>query len=428
MDIQWFSPLDADQTEIARYSQQVLAALHTCTDANIVAISPGQDQTSTPEWTRQYISPNNAISPTGEAPLAIYHLGNNRNHADIVKQLFEQPGLIVLHDTNLINLAQTCTKEIPGFDWLHHLAAQYGPEALRLGKAGLTSPQQYEQLIVQYPLFKAFLANALGIIVHSNYARDIISTVYSGPIIVAKLPYPCQPALTRANYDDEVYTLIFCGHAGPNRRLTSLFKAWGAISKPGKFRLQIFGHLDDEESLLEAAATNGLSGYIDIRGFAPESELAQALQSAHLAINLRYPTMGESSASQLRFWDMGLPSLVTQIGWYSELPADTVAHVKPEHEIEDIQRILEDFLNNPNYYAAMGRRAKAYAAHQHDSANYAQQMYEFAKTCSELRLSHHFLDRSLARLIGNMCAHEQDIDLFKDASQLLVNTLEPPTD
>ena len=37
-----------------------------------------------------------------------------------------------------------------------------------------------------------------------------------------------------------------------------------------------------------------------------------------LLINLRYPTMGEASLSQLRIWRHALPSMVTQVGWHEE--------------------------------------------------------------------------------------------------------------
>ena len=43
-------------------------------------------------------------------------------------------------------------------------------------------------------------------------------------------------------------------------------------------------------------------------------DLDERLAEADLAVNLRYPSMGEASAAQLRIWDHALPSLVTERG------------------------------------------------------------------------------------------------------------------
>ncbi len=95
---------------------------------------------------------------------------------------------------------------------------------------------------------------------------------------------------------------------------------------------------------------------VTLHGFVPAEDLEAALTSAHLAINLRFPTMGEASVSQLQIWDHALPSLVTRVGWYATLPQETVAFVRPEHEITDIQAHLHAFVDDPGRYAHMGRR------------------------------------------------------------------------
>ena len=67
--------------------------------------------------------------------------------------------------------------------------------------------------------------------------------------------------------------------------------------------------------------------------------------------------MGEASVSQLQIWDHALPSLVTKVGWYACLPAETVAFVRPDHEIIDIHAHLRAFLSEPWRYAQMGELA-----------------------------------------------------------------------
>ncbi len=114
----------------------------------------------------------------------------------------------------------------------------------------------------------------------------------------------------------------------------------------------------------------GLGRLVSVHGFVAEAaELDAALQRSHLALNLRDPTMGEASASQLRIWQHGLPSLVTDIGWYATLPASTVAKVRRESELADIQMHLAEFLRAPERYREMGQAGRAYVQRtSHDRA------------------------------------------------------------
>jgi hypothetical protein len=70
--------------------------------------------------------------------------------------------------------------------------------------------------------------------------------------------------------------------------------------------------------------------------------------------------MGESSISQLQIWEHGLPSLVTAVGYYATLPEETVAFVRPSHELEDIQAHLRRFLADPAAFSRMGLAGRRY--------------------------------------------------------------------
>ena len=111
-----------------------------------------------------------------------------------------------------------------------------------------------------------------------------------------------------------------------------------------------------DEACADELQNSASAHLVHVHGYTHETELNKALQTSHLAINLRYPTMGEASGSQLRIWYHALPSLVTDVGWYSSLSRDTVVHVRPEHEIADIQSHLQAFLKTPEPFANMGQR------------------------------------------------------------------------
>jgi hypothetical protein len=110
--------------------------------------------------------------------------------------------------------------------------------------------------------------------------------------------------------------------------------------------------------------------------------------------------MGEASGSQLRIWYHALPSLVTDVGWYSSLSRDTVAHVRPEHEVADIQSHLQAFLNNPEPFAQMGQRGLRILREQHDPEKYVQTILDFAANAGQFRVRKTAYD--LARKVGEL--------------------------
>jgi glycosyltransferase involved in cell wall biosynthesis len=110
---------------------------------------------------------------------------------------------------------------------------------------------------------------------------------------------------------------------------------------------------------------------VTLHGFVPDNVLERALSEAHLAINLRYPTMGEGSISQLRIWEHALPSLVSDVGWYATLPPETVAFVRPGHEVADLRRHLQEFLRDPTAFRRRGEQGRRYLVEHHSPEQYA---------------------------------------------------------
>ena len=108
--------------------------------------------------------------------------------------------------------------------------------------------------------------------------------------------------------------------------------------------------------------------------------------------------MGEASGSQLRIWYHALPSLVTDVGWYSSLSRDTVLHVRPEHEIADIQSHLRTFLKTPEPFANMGQRGLRTLLEAHDPESYVRTILDLAANAPEFRVRKSAYD--LARQAG----------------------------
>jgi glycosyltransferase involved in cell wall biosynthesis len=181
------------------------------------------------------------------------------------------------------------------------------------------------------------------------------------------------------------YRLMLFGHIGVNRRLEAVLQALGSFPARNHFQFDIYGDVNQRESIEGLVRDLSLESLVRIHGFVPESKLTAALQEAHLAINLRLPTMGEASASQLRIWDHALPSLVTPVGWYAQLPPDAVSFVRPEHEISDLHALLTAFLQDPTRFAAQGLEGRKVLERCHSVQTYVQNLVAFASACGKNR-------------------------------------------
>ena len=123
MNICWVSPLDPELTEIARYSVQILPFVEKYMGVSAVHDGDG----AAPGWwdKRQ----EESAVEEGVAPLPIYHIGNNSLHLPVYRQALLEPGLVVLHDVSLVDLAKTLSRESDYPElWNWQMREQYGDD------------------------------------------------------------------------------------------------------------------------------------------------------------------------------------------------------------------------------------------------------------------------------------------------------------
>ena len=78
-------------------------------------------------------------------------------------------------------------------------------------------------------------------------------------------------------------------------------------------------------------------------------------------LNLRYPTLGETSGAALRVMAASRPLVVFDHGWYAELPDDAAIKIPPLDEAALLAALLE-LARSPGWRAALGAAAARYVA------------------------------------------------------------------
>jgi glycosyltransferase involved in cell wall biosynthesis len=397
MKLNWFSPLPPASTDIAHYTTRVLAALSRRAQVVLWTDSREWDE-GLKEYAevRFFQAGNIRWEEVNQADMSIYHIGNNPLFHGAIWQVSRQhPGIVVLHDERLHHffdgLYRAQWRDLQSY--LALMERYYGAEGRRAGEECFRSDaRNIDEMAERYPLTTLALENALGVITHTRETYTKLTK--ENRWMVAYLPLPFSAGQTEkvsttgadTKPDGPPFRLVIFGYLGRNRRLQQVLEALSKLSAREQFRLDIYGQvLIDERRLRAEIRSLGLKQLVRLHGYVPEAELDEALSKAHLAINLRYPTMGEASGSQLRIWRHALPSIVSRVGWYATLPAEAVVFVEPEQEVAEIQKQLAAFLADPARFAGMGREGRRILEEQHAPEQYAQSLVDFAARAQSFR-------------------------------------------
>jgi glycosyltransferase involved in cell wall biosynthesis len=388
MKLNWFSPLPPARTGIAQYTMGLLPAL-----AKRAEIVLWTDQT---EWdpilekyaaVRYYQPERMPWAELNRSDMSIYHIGNNASaHGSIWQVSRSHQGIVVLHDLSLQYL-------FAGLFWAHwhdrdgylaHMERHYDWEGRLAAEAFWNGKLSIMHMSEHYPLTGLAVEGALGVLVHTQEGLVGQSQENACPVAYVPLPYGpsrrshrSRPQFGAGRGGGPPYHIITFGFLNVNRRLDSLLQALSTLPDGDLFRLDIYGQVWDSAYVHTQIQTLGLQGVVKLHGFVPAEELDAALAAADLAVNLRNPTMGESSFSQLQIWDHTLPTLVSQVAWYAKLPDNAVAFVRPEHEVRDIQRHLNAFLADPQRFVDMGAQGRRFLEEHHRPEMYAEALIDF---------------------------------------------------
>lgn len=405
-----FSPLPPLMTDIANHSESILAELArrcevtawtTQADAACRGLHPGQ--------VRRYDPHDLPLREMNAADAVFYNFGNHAGfHRPILHAALAVPGIAVLHDLNMQHFfARFALSRSSEAAYVSAMRRHHGEGAAADARRFAAHEIGIDALVERYPLPLAAADRAIAVLGHNKSGMEALSRqtrlpAYYLPLSTRFLDVPAPARVPAA----PPYRLVTFGFIGPNRRIASTLHAMAALPDPGLFTLDIYGAVEDAAGVEAAAGELGLGGQVRLHGFVPDAVLAAALHHAHLAVNLRYPTMGEASGSQLRIWAHALPSLVTRVGWYADLPGDAVAFVDPTDEVAGIAAHLLAFHRDQAGYIEAGRRGRAEAEARHSPGAYADALVGIAADAAVQHRRRGALDlagtlsRALAELMG----------------------------
>ena len=236
-------------------------------------------------------------------------------------------------------------------------------------------PPLWESRPDDFHLAGEVLDLATGLIVHSHYVEERARDAgYEGPIW--RVPHPAWPVPQIAPAAVEGEPLLGCfGNVNSSKRVPQLLEAFARLRRDRpSARLLLVGATSPGFDLDRRLQRLGLSGEGIIRmDYVPEEQLWALMAACDAFINLRAPTMGETSGSVVRQLSLGKPVVVSDVGWFAELPVEVALKVPvDEREVDTLHAALELLASRRDVREAMGAAAAELTRREHDVERVAE--------------------------------------------------------
>jgi glycosyltransferase involved in cell wall biosynthesis len=351
MRVAYYSPLPPDRSGIADYSAHLLPALEQRVEIKVA------------KYRRR--------APRG-CDVALYHVGNNPDaHGWIVDAFRKRPGIVVLHDVVLHHLVAGMTVGRGQPDgYLDAMQRDSGVVGRLLAHGVVDGLLQalWEDRAADFPLTMWVVEPATGIIVHSRFAEQWVRELgFTGP--VWRIPMPAWEVPAVAVESRHPGVVIGCfGHMNTAKRIPQLLDAFGLLRlRQPETQLVLGGSQSPGFDLTALLEARSLGDAVVQHDYLAEERLWQLIADSDVLVNLRSPTMGETSAMVVRALSLGKPLVISDVGWFSELPDEVAVKVPvDEHETEALVHALERLGGDAAYRERMGKAAADWARREHD--------------------------------------------------------------
>jgi len=409
--IAWFTPLSAG-TGVARYSVNAVRALSDLVDIEVWAESRDDNLSVGACEVHDLSDPVTAAKMTESCDLRVFNMGNNAWYHEAIYRAYEvSGGLMILHDKRLQNFfSETASPD----HYMRLMTYLYGKDGVDgaigvLANPGLLSDGDF---LDRFPLTETCLWNAEGVLTHSLHSAEAVRTRYGAlvPVEAVQLPLcllgeygDSRPLLTRGELEVPADTclLVATGRVGRGKRIETVLEALAGSERlrTGCMFVAVGAAEDDYlVELQERVLDLGLESRVRFVTVADDHAMQSYLAAADICVNLRYPSTESSSATLVEQLYHGKPTVVYDIGVYSEQPDDIVVKVQFDQGVEGVRRALVELATDPTLRSSIGERAREYARENCTPSAFARRFRRFAAEVIESRPSVAAIDERASKL------------------------------
>ena len=381
------TPWPPQRSGVANHSRQLTAALAKYADIDVIVAAPngvGADQRSLDPRVKVHADAEyDWMRELRDYDSVLYVLGNSRYHVHVLRLLIEKPGHVLLHDVRLTGLYDaTSYRSSREPDWLTaKLVEMYG-DRIPLRELRAVPDLAIEE---RYGIFmtQEVQQHADTILTHSRHAVELLHL----ECVPGMTPPPAEvvshgvtePPVRAEPGRSEGPLIVSYGAVAMVKGIDVMLQAFGRIAddRPGA-RLVLVGPAtpDDARYVRRLGSEIGIVGKVELRGHVEPSEYWRVLGSADLAIQLRMWSNGEASGAVVDCLAARVPTIVSDLGWFSELPDRVVLPVPRDSSPDRISALITEVLDDPSLRGEIRAAQDEYVA--------ANSYSEVAKRYSEI--------------------------------------------
>ncbi|MCR8635979.1 glycosyltransferase family 4 protein [Paenibacillus radicis (ex Xue et al. 2023)] len=356
MKIAYFSPLNPQKSGISDYSEYLLEALMDKAEIDVwvEGFIPSNEFINTNFKIYDYVSNPEILVQLKEYDEIIYNIGNNPYyHTHIYNVFLKYNGIVILHEYVLYYLVTGYLLEYHNNPTMYLEELFYNDdyngynEGLKILSSEIP-PLQYKNP-ENLPLNKRLIHHARGIIVHSEYAKLEVLRInpFANCITIGQIG-PNTEKIKLSNMKknilkkkwgikNEELIIASFGYISPTKRIHHIIKALAQMDRKTEYKYLMVGEGDYVNKLIKKY---NLEDKVILTGFTNSEEFDELIDLSDIVINLRYPYMGETSAALIRALLLGKATIVSDIGWFGELPNDIVIKI-PINEKNEVTLIKD---------------------------------------------------------------------------------------
>ncbi|MDI6720679.1 MAG: glycosyltransferase family 4 protein [Methanomicrobiales archaeon] len=432
MRIAYFSPVSPQKTGIADYSEcELLPYLSRYMDIDIfidINVKPDNG----------FLIENFDIYPyteyerlKGYYDIPLYHMGNNQLHEFIYRSLIKNPGITVFHDIYLHGFLSSISIARGNADrYREEFGYCYGEKGVMIADRAIQA-KAYPDF--EYPLIRRILDNSLGIVCHNEFCvqtalrekHDISIAKINHPMTIPKEIREVEKRNIKAiknklSIPEKNPIIISFGYISPHKRYHVLLNSFKNLLNdyPDAVLLLVGEDLMRIDGLI---ARLGLDQSVIKTGFVPFAETLNYLAIADYCVNLRHPTAGETSGSILRIMAAKKPVIVSDVGWFSEIPDDCCLKVAVDSYEEDLLlAYMQTLAANARMRETIGENALRWVEREHNPDRIAKEFYRYIKSVVD---GDEIVMTQISEALLDLGVDEQDDNLLGHVSKTIRDVL-----
>jgi glycosyltransferase involved in cell wall biosynthesis len=379
------SPMPPTASGIANYCIEILPALAEHYDVTLVVDSVSDlDAGLTTRFTAMSHAQFFRLGACFDR--IMYHFGNSSFHYEYFTLLQAHPGVVVLHDIYLGDCIFSNFMQLGVTELYQKIYISHGWAAL------LDCQSTVQQSINLYPACGNLFNDSYGVLVHSEFAKDILSLFFDATTLSSLCVTPLARKIKqlpdrttsrqKLNIPEDAKVYATFGFLNPNKYLNELLEAWAGsrLAHDATARLYLIGgcgQRDLKADIITRISKMPLPEQIILTGFVGNTTYDDYLSAVDISIQLRCNSRGESSAAVLDSMAAELTTIINSHGSMAEIPDATVIKLHDEFTVKE----LIEALNKSAESTGHGSLARSYVEQMHSPEKVVNSYVDHMESC-----------------------------------------------